>query len=164
MNFVTDEHKFLESYKKKIIKETLKTLYKNYKIYDDDDNLVDIDTIQKEIFSPKIVKRCIGTTNTSPISQCNRNAIENYDYCKTHLYKMCLESNNIDDSISVPIEFTLNNSNSIELKDKLKKKFIEDTFYFIDSKFIYDDNYIKVGYIHNNEYILTSNPFLLDNL
>ena len=47
MNFVTDEQKFLESYKKKIIKETLKTICKNYTIYDSDDNLVDFETIQK---------------------------------------------------------------------------------------------------------------------
>ena len=161
MNSVTDEHKFLESYKKKIIKETLKTICKNYTIYDSDDNLVDFETIQKQLLLSKTLKRCVGTTNTSPVTQCTRNAVENYDYCRTHLYKMCLKTESVDD-VSFEIEFNLNKVN--ECKNNLKKKLIDDSFYYIDEKFIYDTNYNKVGYIEDERYILTSDPFILETI
>jgi hypothetical protein len=167
MNSVTDEQKFLENYRKRIIRETLKKLYKNYKIYDSEGVLMDIDKIQKEIFSPKIIQRCVGATNTTPISQCTRNAIENYDYCRTHLYKICLDSKEIK-AQDTPVIFNLNtkskyNNDDSTYKDDLKSKFIDDSFYFVDNKFIYDTNYNKVGYIYNNEYVLTSDPFLLEH-
>lgn len=167
MNFISDEQKFLENYKKKIIKETLKTLFKNYQVYDSNDNLVDIETIQHQLLSPKVIKRCIGTTNTSPVTQCTRNAIENYDYCKSHLYKMCFlksESNKHDEDI-MSVEYkSINNDNIID-KNKLKRKFIEDSFYFVDNKFIYDSSYNKVGYINEtNNYILTNDPFILESI
>jgi hypothetical protein len=161
MNSVTDEQKFLESYKKKIIKETLKTICKNYTIYDSDDNLVDFETIQKQLLFSKTLKRCVGTTNTSPVTQCTRNAVENYDYCRTHLYKMCLKTESVDD-VSFEIEFNLNKVN--ECKNNLKKKLIDDSFYYIDEKFIYDTNYNKVGYIEDERYILTSDPFILETI
>lgn len=161
MNFVTDEQKFLESYKKKIIKETLKTICKNYTIYDSDDNLVDFETIQKQLLVSKTLKRCIGTTSTSPVNQCTRNAVENYDYCRTHLYKMCLKTDCVDD-VSFEIEFNLNKVN--ECKNNLKKKLIDDSFYYIDEKFIYDTHYNKVGYIEDGKYILTSDPFILETI
>jgi hypothetical protein len=164
--YADDEQKFFENYKKRITRDVIKTLYKNYKVYDCDNVLMDIETLQKEILTPKTIKRCIGATNTTPISQCSRNAIENYDYCKTHLYKICLNSQESTCKKNLPIEFNINSSNDNSIsqeKCNLKKKFIDDSFYFIDNKFIYDTkNHIKVGYIHNNEYILTSDPFLLD--
>jgi hypothetical protein len=160
---ISNEQKFLEQYKKKIIKDVLKTLCKQYFIYDANDNEIDMDTLQKQFLFPKVVKRCIGTTNTHPVSQCSKNAIDNYDYCKIHLYKMCL--NKYDDKQEIytpPIEFTCTTTD-VEIT-KLRKKFIEDSFYFIDEKFIYDASNNKVGYISNGEYILTSDPFILETL
>jgi hypothetical protein len=165
MNFVNDEQKFFENYKKRITRDIIKTLHKKYKIYNSENNQMDIETLQKEILTPKIIKRCIGATNTSPITQCSRNTIENYDYCKTHLYKICLQSHeNIPDTSL--IEYNINTKCEYKKQDKsnLKKKFIDDSFYFIDYKFIYDMTHIKVGYIHNNEYILTSDPFVLETI
>lgn len=160
---ISNEQKFLEQYKKRIIKDVLKTICKQYTIYDINDNEIDMDVLYKQLLTPKIVKRCIGTTNTQPVSQCSRNAIDNYDYCKTHLYKMCLTREKEENEIkSYPIEY-----NAIGLTtdvSKLKKKFIEDSFYFVDDKFIYDTNNIKVGYISNDEYILTSDPFILETI
>jgi hypothetical protein len=163
---ISNEQKFLEQYKKKIIKDVLKTLCKQYFIYDTNDNEVDIDTLQKQFLFPKVLRRCIGTTNTNPVSQCSKNAIDNYDYCKIHLYKMCLSRHDIDDtthdSYIPPIEFNCT-SKPTDVHN-LQKKFIEDSFYFVDDKFIYDSNNIKVGYICNEEYILTSDPFILETL
>lgn len=162
---ISNEQKFLEQYKKKIIKDLLKTLCKQYIIYDSNDNEVDMETLKKQFLFPKIVKRCIGTTNTTPVSQCSKNAIDNYDYCKIHLYKMCLNQNQVQNSNKEhsyipPIEF---NCTVEPIKvNNLKKKFIEDSFYFVDERFIYDSNNIKVGYISNGEYVLTSDPFILE--
>lgn len=165
MNSVNDEQKFFENYKKRITRDIIKTLCKNYKVYDSNNVLMDIETLQKEILTPKTIKRCIGATNTTPISQCSRNAVENYDYCKTHLYKICLHSQEEISEKNLPIEFNINSPNdNYQEKCNLKKKFIDDSFYLIDSKFIYDTNHIKVGYVYNNEYILTSDPFLLDTI
>lgn len=158
---VSNEQKFLEQYKKKIIKDMLKTLCKQYTIFDSNDNEVDIDHLQKQFLFPKVVKRCIGTTNTNPVSQCSKNALDNYDYCKIHLYKICLsKQTDKEESYIPPIEFTCTTS-EVELT-QLRKKFIEDSFYFIDDKFIYDASNNKVGYISNGEYILTSDPFILE--
>lgn len=165
MNPINDEQKFFENYKKRITQDIIKTLYKNYKVYDSDNVLIDIETLKKEILTPKTIKRCIGATNNVPVSQCSRNAIENYDYCKTHLYKICLRSEETVSQKIQPIEFNINSSNNNSQEQyNLKKKFIDDSFYFIDSKFIYDTEHIKVGYIYNNEYILTPDPFLLDTI
>jgi len=161
---ISNEQKFLEQYKKKIIKDVLKTLCKQYFIYDANDNEVDIEFLQKQFLFPKVVKRCIGTTNTNPVSQCSKNALDNYDYCKIHLYKICLSKQEEEkqDAYIPSIEFTCSTTN-IELT-QLKKKFIEDSFYFIDEKFIYDASNNKVGYISNGEYILTSDPFILETV
>lgn len=166
MNSITDEQKFFENYKKRITRDIIKTLYKNYKIYNSENVLIDIETLQQEILTPKNIKRCVGTTNTTPISQCTRNTLDNYNYCKTHLYKICLQSqlqeNNCQTS---PINFiTPTEIKYTKNKNNLKKKFIEDSFYFIDDKFIYDTDYIKVGYIQHNDFVLTSDPFVLETL
>lgn len=161
---ISNEQKFLEQYKKKIIKDMLKTLCKQYTIFDSNDNEVNIDSLQKQFLFPKVVKRCVGTTNTNPVSQCSKNALDNYDYCKIHLYKMCLSKHeDKNDSYIPPIEFTcITNSDTNRESTQLKKKFIEDSFYFVDDKFVYDSTNNKVGYISNGEYILTSDPFILE--
>lgn len=164
-NDSTNEQKFLENYKKRIIKDLIKNLCKDYTIYDTDDNLIDSDVLYKRILTPKTVKRCIGVTNTNPVSQCSRNAIDNYDYCKTHLYKMCLQSNEDEDVLSSLTNIEYLSMPQVENDYKnLKKKFIDDSFYYIDEKYIYDSSYSKVGYIQNNNYILTNDPFILETI
>lgn len=162
-NNLTNEQKFLENYKKRIIKDVLKTLCKDYKIYDDNDTLQNSETLYKNIMNPKVVKRCIGVTNTQPISQCTRNAVDVYDYCKTHLYKMCFQKNEATAETTTDVEYIFT-SQKENVSTKLKKKFIENSFYFIDDKYIYDTNYVKVGYIQDNNYILTSDPFILETI
>jgi len=152
------EEKFLENYKNKIIKECIKSIYKKCNINDKKTNeQISDDKLYKILLEQKIIKRCIGCTNTVPINQCSRNAIDNFDYCKTHLYKISLKGENIAKS-------SINICKDKDIKkDKLNltKKFIDDTFYYIDEKLIYNTNLEKVGYINNNEYILSSDPFIL---
>jgi len=51
--------------------------------------------------------------------------------------------------------------------DNLKKIFIDDTFYLVDDKYVYDTlNKQRVGYVQSKiqgqiEYILTDDPFVL---
>lgn len=166
--------KFLENYKKRIIKELLKNICKSYKVYDNNDNIVDKDTLYDQLMVPKVIKRCVGVTNTNPISQCTKKALDNYDYCKTHLSNIYLKKSEEEyvDDIFITLELNDNlNTHKPENNMNLKKKFIEDSFYFIDNQFIYDNSYRKVGYIdnHNTEfeetrYILTDDPFILENI
>jgi hypothetical protein len=157
------EQNFLENYRKKLIKQFIKTIHKNYKIYNDSDDIVSEKELEQLFLKPKIIKRCIGTTNTTPIMQCSRNAIENGDYCKTHVYKMGIIKQNKPE-VSFEFKMIKNNNNTVNLENKhLIKKFIEDSFYLIDNKYIYNpETMTKVGYIDNNEYILTSDPFILE--
>ena len=159
------DFKFLESYKKRIIKELLKNLLKNYKVYDVNDNIVDKDILYDQLIVAKVVKRCVGVTNTNPISQCTKKALDNYDYCKTHLSKMCFKKVEEDCVDKCLIYFESNDKISSESQNSnLRKKFIDDSFYLIDDKFIYDNDYKKVGYIENSRYILTNDPFILENM
>jgi len=172
-NNISSEQKFLENYKKRITKEVIKCLCKDYKIYDSYDNLMDSEILQKLLLTPKVIRRCIGTTNTSPITQCSRNALENCDYCKTHMYKLGITNkDNFNPNILFEYKYTNNDENgdSEKVHNKvyekdLKKKFIDDVFYLIDDKFIYDNKTLeKVGIINNNNYILTLDPFILKTL
>lgn len=152
------EDKFLENYKNKIIKECIKSIYKKCVINDKKTNeVISDDKLYKILLEQKIIKRCIGCTNTVPINQCSRNAIDNFNYCKTHLYKISL---NNQDIIKSDIKIC-KDTGAKKDKRNLTKKFIDDTFYYIDDKLIYNTNLEKVGYINNNEYILSSDPFIL---
>lgn len=167
------EEKFLENYKKKIIKNCIKSIYKNHNVIDKNNNIVSDEALLEMLLTFKIIKRCIGCTNTVPISQCSRNAIDNFDYCKTHLSKIALKSETKSETQNIQF---LKQHMERDCQD-FKKIFIQDSFYYIDTKFIYnkcDFEYIKVGYINTllscasarqgteEEYILTSDPFILE--
>lgn len=157
-----NERKFLETYKKKIIKDCIKTIYKQFTVIDKHNNDITDQELHKILLRQKNIKRCIGCTNKTPISQCTKNAIHEFDYCKSHLYKAGLTSEK-----PIVTDFNIIKQHQLIDKSDLIKKFIDDSFYYIhkipqtNQPFIYNMNLEKVGYIHNNEYILTSNPFIL---
>lgn len=161
MEEISNETKFLENYKKKITKEFTRELIKNFKVYNNNNTLVNEKDIMNIICAPKILNRCIGTTSTGIISQCTRNAIDKFDYCKTHMYKIGYIKNKEETDTIIYIENVQNTKNDRDTQD-LKKKFINDSFYYVDDKFIYDKFNNKVGYINNQEYILSSDPFILN--
>lgn len=178
-----DSCKLLEKYKKKISQDIIDNIYEKYNLYDKKSHeLIDKETLKKNLIFKKQKKQCIGTTKSFPISRCSRNAIDNNDYCKTHLFKYSPNKNNqfdhnstFKDSINepnnqpndTPNEYLHNTldiqTNKLDIPNTFSKKFIEDSFYYINS----NDNYIydiksldKIGYISNNEYIFTIDPFV----
>jgi len=146
----------LDNYKKTIIKDVVKNIYKKYCIYDNQSNLID----EKEVikYLNKVDnKRCCGVSNSSNPKQCKMKAIESYDYCKNHMmtYSMpkIISVDCIKESISEKSDLL-----------NLKKKFIGDSFYYVDTKFIYNNFKEKVGYIQSNEYHFTDDPYILNNI
>jgi hypothetical protein len=150
-------------FKNNVLKKFLKDVKKNYKIIDNFGNEVSDETLlQLNKFN-----RCNGVVNTASgsFSRCTKNSNDNFNYCKLHLKKQCLQSlksNNVRDEVDYVI---IDNPSNQNLQSNLKKKFIQDSFYFIDSKYIYaTDDHRKVGIIENNQYILTDDPFVLGTL
>ena len=167
------EYTFLENQKKKLVKDIIKVLSNTYQIYDKNDNYISSEILYKKLLEQKIVKRCVGITNSSPVAQCSKNAIENHDYCKSHMYKECLKSikdeneDDVKDNINIIIKSNgSNGSNGSNRSNErgLSKIFIEDSFYFIDQKFVYDLDMNKAGIVNYGYFILTSDPFILETL
>lgn len=167
-----DEHNLnpmLEKYKNSIITDTIKKLYEKYTIYDEDENEItekEIKDYLKKINNP-IKKRCCGVSKSSGVpKQCKSFAVTNFDYCKNHMmtYGACSSlrrKNEIEENIDVEICKNIVGEH-IDLSN-LKMKFIEDSFYYIDKSFIYNKLKQKVGYLDNGEFILTDDPYILNN-
>ena len=107
-------------------------------------------------------------------TQCSGNVSNSSKYCKRHqrqgmiAHIMSRPSSSLDTDIVI---FNGNNNSSNSQSSNpqlnanlLKKQFIDDSFYFVDDKYIYHpDTLNKVGYISptTNDYILTDDPFEL---
>lgn len=162
--------------KKKIQKEFIQQLYNKYLVFDRDGNQVLINEFSLELF-----KQCVGVNPNN--KQCQQNALINGNYCAKHFKKYIKENGKehikenmkenlttsdleeISDTsqLSVLTHFTY--KESLIDKETLQKKFIEDSFYYIDDKYIYDMTTLeKLGYIQNNRFILTNDPFILNNI
>lgn len=145
-------------FRDKIKKEIINLIYEKYIIMDKHGNFIDKNNLKLE----NINKRCIGVL--SNYKQCNKTALSDNEYCKTHLFsnKMSTfnnKSNDTDTDIIIQTQ-----KECLNLSNK-KKQFIEDTFFWIDDKYIYDiDSYKKVGIIIDNQFKLTSDPYLLNIL
>lgn len=158
----------LEKYKNNIISNTLKKIYKNYIVVDPSTN----DIISLESLNNKLkeeIKRCIGINSNK---QCTKNAEHNESYCKLHIKKYTKQKKdefNIEIDNEFDEEYDLNKKINKVDKKELQKKFIDNKMYYIDDKYIYDYdcdstslcNLKKVGYIKNNEYNITCDPFVL---
>ena len=144
-----EETKLLENYKKKVIKQSIKILLNEIKINYTEEELFKI------LMQVKSKKQCIGITNM--LKQCPRNATDNLDYCKTHMNNYGLTKNTTTKEIEI-----IHTTEIIKETANLKKKFIDDTFYYIDNYYIYDIKTMeKVGIKSNGEFILTCDPFIL---
>jgi hypothetical protein len=122
----------------------------------------------KMIFQNTNVLICKGISKNG--NKCTRKASDDSKYCKTHNYLSYREhlNNKQDDIIENVFVIEKNNldnnsDNNLDIEN-MDLKFINDSFYYTDNNYIYEkDSLIKVGYIHNNEYILTDDPFILFN-
>lgn len=156
---VNSEQVFLDKYKKSILKQAISIIYQNK------DDITDLSKqeILDLVLKPKIIKRCLGISTT--FTQCTSNALQDHDYCKRHLKYSVLNK----ESEQVFQITKIKNKNKNESSIQMTKKFINDTFYFIDTKYIYDideDGNIgeKVGIINKKKFILTSDPFILQSI
>jgi hypothetical protein len=155
---INSEQVFLEKYKKNILKQAISIIYQNK------DHIINLSKqeILDIVLKPKIIKRCLGISST--FTQCTSNALQDQDYCKRHLKYSVLNK-----ELDPAFEITKIKNKIDESKIKMSKKFINDTFYFIDTKYIYDieenDNVgEKVGIINKNKFLLTSDPFILHSI
>jgi len=117
-------------------------------------------------------------------NRCSHKSLKDtkYKYCKKHFFKDKQTYNslgNITEELESGLKlqddsklFVINNQikDDIQLKkDTLEKHFIDNILYYVDEKYIYDENYCKTGYIENDNdniknYILITDPFILQNI
>jgi hypothetical protein len=126
-----------------------------------------------KIFQTNNVLICKGISKNG--NKCSRKASVDSKYCKTHNYLSFREHLNekidITENIFVieknHVDIDDNIDDNIDIKNiqKMELKLINDSFYYIDNEYIYEKESLnKVGYIHNKEYILTDDPFILYNI
>lgn len=183
MNEDTNIKEFIQL-KNKIIRTIVKDLFKNKIVCTRNNNLLNEgELVNILINTSNKVEKCIGITiNNNIPTQCSRNSLID-GYCKKH-YKKYQAKKNKDNIDSKNITYEIerhdsrdsHNSHEIEVNKlsikcvdgKKTKKFINDSFYYVDDKFIYSLDlksgsiYTKVGYIKNGEYILSDDPFILN--
>lgn len=163
----------IEKYQKLISKDIetiINHIFDNYTVTEKNTSIeVEKNTIISHFLSKKepIIKRCCGINQNG--SQCSRNTLENKMYCKIHIlkYDTSLFSMKQTPQKLEQIELQKNEFVDYEKCEKpdvsqLKKIFIDDSFYYVDEKYMYD--YItkeKIGFIDNGEYILSNDPFIL---
>lgn len=122
-------------------------------------------SVDKDIFTRKFLKNdieedlkiCKGFSQNG--NKCCRRSYGNSDYCKTHQYLQF--QTNYQEKQNENL-FIIESSKHIYDRSNFKKHQIDGTFYYIDESFIYDINSLeRVGYIQNDKYILTDDPFIL---
>lgn len=135
------------------------------------------ENVSKEVLT-KYIKKCIGMHDktcsalTKMGTKCTNKANHNSKYCKRHAEKELFDTMERDFALRSEPKMGIEIVDQIkeESKDNMKKKFIEDTFYYIDEKYIYNmDTMEKEGYIESGDagegvklnFILTKDPFVL---
>lgn len=170
------------------IKSILQFVLLKYDVKDRYSNkVVRLDEIEKlvnENFNLQKKESCFAITSSG--NRCCRKQATDSKYCKLHqqsnynnkLKNTVLHFKNTSELITqnhynnlqLQLIKTINEDNKINNtnnKNDYIKKLIDDSFYYIDNKYIYDINTKeKVGYIKYNEslpkYILTDDPFELE--
>jgi len=150
--------KTLDSFKKSVILELLKDLSSSFLITDENNSFVKLEDLKKIYLNP-IKIRCVAVNNNG--NQCKKNNYKNELYCKIHSHLSVEEKSSFKEEITIKNKKTLD---KFVNSKNLTKILIDDSFYFIDCKYIYDlKNLEKVGYINlKGDYILTDDPFLLE--
>jgi flagellar hook assembly protein FlgD len=149
--------KVLETFRKSVILELLKDLSVSFTITNENNSIVKLEEL-KNIYLNTIKIRCVAVNNNG--NQCKKNNYKNGLYCKTHYSLNEEKSTNIKETITINKQ----NIDDFVNSKNLTKILINDSFYFIDCKYIYELKTLeKVGYINSNgKYILTDDPFLLE--
>ena len=164
MNILEDTEQYLK-FKQNLTKKIIKEIQLKYNIIDkkndctcNQDDVLKVDEIIKNLNGKD--KRCIGIVqNNGVVSQCSKNVCNpTINYCKLHYKK------HRDENLKT-FEETIKTLKSQHFDISYKtKKFINDSFYYIDDCYIYTNEGIKVGIVKNDEYILTDDPFILNEI
>lgn len=144
------------------IEQVVTMLLENYDVYERGTKCF----ASKEAIYKKVVAKfelcdvyCKALTNNN--TKCSAKAYNSSKYCKRHANKIYLEKKQVN---TQPILFVSASEQKPDT-NSMQSKFIDDSLYWIDSLFIYDkDTLEKVGYIENEEYIITDDPFILSAL
>lgn len=180
---------------KKDIEKVINKLIEEYDIYKrGSDTLLTKNELNKiflDILNQE-VKYCSAATKSG--TKCKNKPLDNSKFCAKHFYstenlreflhrtsisneKRLDKQENFDkneDEYNKNQNLYIINKDKKEKNDKninitnLKNILIENAFYYVDTKWIYDKTSMeKVGYIDKNEreeinYILTSDPFILE--
>jgi hypothetical protein len=96
-------------------------------------------------------------------NKCVRRSMEGSEYCKMHI-GLSIRNKISDVLMEVEVldvgEGVMKVEGDIGIKNE---RFIEDMFYYVDERYIYDKETLeKVGVVSRGEYILTSDPFILE--
>ena len=106
-------------------------------------------------------------------NKCFKKTHQDSDFCKIHGYLAFRQKSNVVSIKTEPNIFDMQEIISKPQKDldilSLKEKFINDSFYYYDNRFIYDKSSLeKVGYLElsddTDNFILTDDPFILETL
>jgi hypothetical protein len=153
----------------KDIKTVIDTMMGDFEIYyKDTDQLVSNENIInrfRAIFSTQDnIIICKGISQNG--NKCTRKTTNESDFCKVHGYLAFKQHQESKSQNLYIIEEQFKQNDNQNLLDKTNLELIDDTFYYVDSHFIYDkDSFDKVGYVEYNnsktEYILTDDPFIL---
>jgi hypothetical protein len=129
----------------------------------------DTDTkVQKEIVFRKFLavfekqyesKMCIGISKNG--NKCCKTAQQDSDFCKVHKYlefRGHLEKKQQENIFVIGDTQKYTHTNT----ENMKKKVVDGSVYYVDTSFIYDTSTLeRVGYVDDDKYILTDDPFIL---
>ncbi|NDD84901.1 hypothetical protein EBZ38_11620 [bacterium] len=179
-----------KSLEKACIKET-KALVQHiltvYEVHRDNKRVTDPEDIYKTLGLSTQNAMCAALTQSG--NMCVWKPVEGERYCKRHIslkYTKCAsvtgDDNMRNECASVTGDDNMRNecTDLIDLLDlsqnsvtqvqpsstklnSLQKRFMEDSFYYSDGMFVYDKTMEKVGYVQEDEWVLTSNEFELIN-
>jgi hypothetical protein len=157
----------IEKYQKLIsrdIETIINYIFDNYTV---EDKTTEKRIDRKEIIShflskgEDVIQRCCGINQNG--SRCSRNTLENKMYCKIHILKF-------DTSLFKTCQHQHQHQHQVQEETKsahpniseLDKIFIDNSFYYVDEKYMYDvSTGEKVGFQQNGEYIVSNDPFIL---
>lgn len=155
-----------KAYTKDIIKLVEESFFEYDIFYKDTNQKVDKQNFLKKFLwifeeNDNQSKICNGFSQNG--NKCYRRVFEDTNYCKTHQYLNFKKSETVKISNDIYfIDQSQSNFNNQLNINNLKTQEIDGSFYYIDNNFVYDKHTLeRVGYVEQNKYFLTDDPFIL---
>lgn len=149
----------LKDYIKQDVEKILTALVSDYDIYQNGNPVDKVVVLNKLLLDLSTINKCNAVVGGK---LCKNRCYNTFKYCKKHINLSQINHT------SQPIQLTTitqtpHNPTQKDLSN-YTKKIIDDTLYYIteSSQFIFDDNLERVGYISDDNYILTDDPFILE--